>query len=219
MRIFDPLNSHSYESGLENEFTATTRNRFMDWAQLVSSESHGIPLDKHMKSGAQGNRFDTRSLTRSGPELSLPLATESIDANIVYRLMKKSERSLLRDRSRSILDSVEIIGPELGYYSVSENRELATPKSSGFAAWVSGRSFCRLFDRLRPDALQQSRAQASDASTACGDVRSSGGEALREPQSLERSRAGIHSSGENRCALCEERSLGGDRTSENPPPV
>jgi hypothetical protein len=45
MRIFDPLNSESYQLGLSEELPATTRKGFMDWAQFIVPKSHGTPLD------------------------------------------------------------------------------------------------------------------------------------------------------------------------------
>ena len=45
MRIFDSLNSDSYQLGLREELPAATGNGLMDWAQLIVSKSHGTPLD------------------------------------------------------------------------------------------------------------------------------------------------------------------------------
>jgi hypothetical protein len=45
MRIFDPLNSESYQLGLREELPAATGKGFVDWAQFITAKSHGTPLD------------------------------------------------------------------------------------------------------------------------------------------------------------------------------
>jgi hypothetical protein len=44
MRIFNPLNSESYQLGVGKELAATAGERFVNWAKFIGMESHGIPL-------------------------------------------------------------------------------------------------------------------------------------------------------------------------------
>lgn len=44
VRICNPLNSESYQPGLRQELAATAGERFVDWANFIGAESHGIPL-------------------------------------------------------------------------------------------------------------------------------------------------------------------------------
>jgi len=45
MRIFDPLHPEPDQLGLEHEFPATAGKRFVDWAEFIATEPHGIPPD------------------------------------------------------------------------------------------------------------------------------------------------------------------------------
>jgi hypothetical protein len=45
VRIIDSLNSQPYELGLGKELAAAAGEGFMDGAQFVATQSHGIPLD------------------------------------------------------------------------------------------------------------------------------------------------------------------------------
>jgi hypothetical protein len=44
VRIFNPLNSKSYRLGPGKELSTTAGERFVNWAQFIGAECHGIPL-------------------------------------------------------------------------------------------------------------------------------------------------------------------------------
>lgn len=59
--IFDTLNSKSYDLGLRQKLPTTAGQRFMDWAELIATQSHDIPRD------GERNREKVGSVTMSSP--------------------------------------------------------------------------------------------------------------------------------------------------------
>ena len=63
VRIFDALQTESYQPGLRDRFPTAAGNRFVDRTEFIATEPHGIPPDRNLDRSAAGVGMGFRNLS------------------------------------------------------------------------------------------------------------------------------------------------------------